>query len=174
VKSPCCASRLVSAGRWKSRCLSCSISYQKPAQRVRLVGGKPVIEEGLCGYRVTWDSRGRPRVFLGVGHRFANTAGWQYLYRWVVMENLDARLRPDEHVHHVDSDTRNCDPSNLEVLSVEFHGRLHGSAVVVAMVRHPDGRFAYLDRSSPIFAWPRFGPVLGPSAADRRFFDRRC
>lgn len=37
------------------------------------------------------------------------------------------RLRTDEHVHHIDGNKQNNDPSNLMVLSAEDHARLHAS-----------------------------------------------
>lgn len=44
----------------------------------------------------------------------------------VIGEQIAGRpLRSDEHVHHIDEDKHNNDPSNLEVLSAAEHLRLH-------------------------------------------------
>lgn len=167
--SPCCRSRLIGLSRWRVRCGSCAAEFPRPCLRAVLEGGRPVLAVGVIGYRVTIDPRGRPRVFLGKGHPFANSAGWQYLYRWVVMEGLGTKLRADEHVHHRDYDLANSEPGNLEVLAVAYHGRLHASAALVAQARTPNGRFGFVqDATAPIFSWPRSGPILGPAAARQR------
>jgi hypothetical protein len=38
---------------------------------------------------------------------------------------LGRSLRSDEHVHHLDLDSTNNDPSNLIVLSASEHSRVH-------------------------------------------------
>lgn len=44
----------------------------------------------------------------------------------VIGEKIAGRkLRSDEHVHHIDGDKHNNDPSNLMVLTAVEHGRLH-------------------------------------------------
>lgn len=107
------------------------------------------------------DARGRHRIQLGKGTPYANSGGWQWLARYVVMEALGRKLRSDEHVHHRNGDKSDNRLENLEVLAAEYHGRLHGSACVIA--RDELGRFREVT-PGPIFPWPRYAAVLGPSA----------
>ena len=45
--------------------------------------------------------------------------------RVVMTEMLGRELRPDEIVHHLDSDSLNDDPSNLQLVSRADHMRIH-------------------------------------------------
>lgn len=113
------------------------------------------------------DSRGYPRIYLGKGHPFANSAGWQYMHRYAVMTDLGRRLRADEHVHHVDGDVANWKRENLRVVAAEYHGRLHASVVDLAGWRDEFGRF--LEHPH----WPprsvaRNKAIIGPAAERAR------
>lgn len=110
------------------------------------------------------DRRGRAWIWLGLGHPLANSGGWQYLSRYLVMSDLGRVLRSDEHVHHRQSH-RDDSLSNLEVVLAEFHGRLHASAATLCGWRDDLGRFVE-HAAWPPSSWPRYGPKLGPAAVD--------
>ena len=38
------------------------------------------------------------------------------IHKWVMMEHLGRELEPEEHVYHVDDDSKNNDISNLIVI----------------------------------------------------------
>ncbi len=61
---------------------------------------------------------GRWQVRLPDGRR-------AYRYRQVMEAHLGRRLRPDEHVHHINGDPADDRIENLQVLSVAEHTRLH-------------------------------------------------
>ncbi|HEV3340106.1 MAG TPA: hypothetical protein VG125_07105 [Pirellulales bacterium] len=107
------------------------------------------------------DSRGRVRTFLGLGHPYANSAGWQWRSRLVVMQALGRRLGPMEHVHHVTRNRADDRLEQLEVLACEYHQRLH--AFAVSIYRQRDGRWGLVPEPAT-FDWPRAGAVLGPAA----------
>lgn len=46
-------------------------------------------------------------------------------YRGVMAAQLGRLLRPDEHVHHINGDSSDDRPENLQVLSASEHARLH-------------------------------------------------
>lgn len=50
-------------------------------------------------------------------------------HRYVMEQHLGRKLSADEHVHHRDGQRNNNDLSNLEVLHVVDHARLHATAV---------------------------------------------
>lgn len=118
-----CSRYMESMGR-RWRCRSCQRTVSKSRRRPRkcrrlIVGsGAPrVVESGTRGYRVSQDDEtGRWRVQLGKGHPYANSGGWQYLYRALVMFALDRPLAPQEQVHHVDEDRENDRLENLLVV----------------------------------------------------------
>ena len=58
-------------------------------------------------------------------HPNANAKGLYPLHRVLVENRIGRLLRRDEHVHHRDEDKSNDSPSNLEVLSVAEHARIH-------------------------------------------------
>ena len=118
-------------------------------------------------FRVRRDPRGRARVQLSPGHRFANSGGWQWVNRFVAMSLLERELATEEHVHHVDHDRKNDAPSNLEVVVAEYHGWAHATHMTIAGARGPDGKFVEM----PEPEWPprfvgRWGAVIGPAARD--------
>lgn len=90
---------------------------------------------------ITVDPRGRRRIYLGRGHEFANSGGWQWYARYRLMVRLGRRLAPFEHAHHRDEDRANDDPENLRVLPARRHGQLHARAMTAAGRRGSDGRF---------------------------------
>jgi hypothetical protein len=112
---------------------------------------------------LSWDRRGRCRIWLGKGHELANSGGWQWLSRYLVMADLGRRLRRDEHVHHEDENFKNDAAWNLRVLLAEYHGRLHGLKTVLYRKRDPLGRFLPVEAPETRW-WPRAGAVLGPAA----------
>lgn len=75
--------------------------------------------------KVWTNSNGRLCITLGVGHPYANSAGWQYVYRYKMMNYLGRRLHRDEHVHHLDRDYNNNELSNLRVVGSSDHGTIH-------------------------------------------------
>jgi hypothetical protein len=46
-------------------------------------------------------------------------------YRHVVEETIGRKLNSDEHVHHIDVNSKNNNITNLHVCSPEEHGRIH-------------------------------------------------
>jgi hypothetical protein len=108
------------------------------------------------------DSRGRVRTFLGLGHPFANSGGWQWRSRLVVQEGVGRKLQKSEHVHHVNGNRADDRPDNLEVLACWYHGQVH--AFAAAVIYTAKGvRFASPDNPES-FSWPRRGAILGPAA----------
>lgn len=94
----------------------------------------------------TADHRGRVRVWLGQDHPYANSGGWQYRSRLLVMCDLGRRLDPMEHVDHGPGRRLDDDRAQaLRVLSAEYHGRIHASAFDIAGCRGEDGRFQELE-----------------------------
>jgi hypothetical protein len=81
------------------------------------------------------DRANHVRVNLGLSHPLANTGGWQYLSRYVVMLTIGERLHRDEHVHHINGNKLDCRRDNLEVLLAESHGRLHARKQSLYMLR---------------------------------------
>lgn len=58
-------------------------------------------------------------------HPRANANGLYPLHRVLAENKIGRPLRSDEHVHHADGAKDNNDPSNLQVLRVAEHARLH-------------------------------------------------
>lgn len=136
--------------RW--RCGSCGYHYANTVTRRR---------PGTSIGTTSIDSRGRHWIYLGHGHRYANTGGWQYVYRYVVMVALGRVLRSDEHVHHIDGNLDNNELDNLEVVAAAYHGSIHASGISVA--RAVDGRFVELPQM-PEFDLPRWRAIIGRAA----------
>ena len=113
--------------------------------------GKPYYAKGLCRrhYRL-WLRYGDPHVFRDgvnrIGHKrpyaptkpfgvtvnaepYLRMTNWnrhhKYFHRWVMEQHLQCALTSDEIVHHRDSNPRNNDLSNLELMSRAEHCRLH-------------------------------------------------
>lgn len=89
---------------------------------------------------------GRKRILLGKDHIYANKAGWQYLSRYLVMKETGQRLRPDEHVDHINQDKLDDRLSNFRVVLAESHGQHHTYLAELAGGRGPDGRFTVYSR----------------------------
>lgn len=73
-------------------------------------------------------SNGYVLVMVGKEHPLADVRGYAYEHRLVASEKIGRTLRDDEHVHHVDGNKTNNDPSNLMVVSREEHGVEHRHA----------------------------------------------
>lgn len=132
-------------GRRQWRCTDCGRVLTADART-----GRPAVHRRQPGHaagHTRRDSRGRWCVYLGPSHPYANSGGWQYRSRLTCAVALGRMLRSDEHVHHVDGDRSNDALHNLEVLSVEYHGRLHASAMEVAGVMKRDAKGRYAGRS---------------------------
>ena len=54
-----------------------------------------------------------------------SSSGYMLEHRLVMEQVLGRALRSDEHVHHIDGDKLNNDPSNLVLLTNAEHQRLH-------------------------------------------------
>lgn len=93
------------------------------------------IAKGLCQNHYALARRNgapvRVRVFTGVylkdGYRYVRVGHRHYEpeHRLVMERVLGRKLKPSEHVHHVDGDTLNNSPSNLAVLSRSAHLKAH-------------------------------------------------
>lgn len=151
----CCNRPMYSFGKKPRRfyCSTCNDLRLVPYSGVMRRFVRPPIAY-LDGYPITQsrdphDGRlGRKRIVLGKSHPFANKAGWQYLSRYLVMRHTGERLRPDEHVDHIDLDKTNdqLDLSNYRVMLAERHGRHHVYLAELAGGRAADGRFQVYDR----------------------------
>lgn len=113
---------------------------------------------------ITVDSRGRLRVFLGLGHPAANSGGWQWAPRFLVWEATGERLRKDEHAHHRCGVLWCCNPEHLAVSLAEMHGRYHA---LYTCLRDGLGRFREIDEPHTSSA-PRLGPIIGRAALEAR------
>jgi hypothetical protein len=58
-------------------------------------------------------------------HPNASKQGYVLEHRLVMEEKLGRLLERHEIVHHIDEDTLNNDPENLEVMTQSEHARLH-------------------------------------------------
>lgn len=99
-------------------------------------------------HRRIWVADGRRRIQLGTTHPYANSAGWQYFYRYIVCVALGRALKPEEHVHHIDLDSLNDSISNLEVRLSEGHGRFHRHLAILTEFRQ--GKLFELDCPIPV------------------------
>lgn len=50
----------------------------------------------------------------------------EYEHRLVMERHLGRKLTPKENVHHIDGDTLNNDPSNLQIVTRSEHMTIHG------------------------------------------------
>ena len=86
----------------------------------------------------------------GTSYRMVMTAeGYEYEHRLVAGNRLGRPLLPSEHVHHVDGDGLNNDPSNLEVLSHAEHMARHrgGGGLLRCLVANANMEVASSNRS---------------------------
>jgi hypothetical protein len=103
--------------------------------------------------------RGWVYVNLGVRHSKSMSNGLCSRARLVAEYALGHSLRSDEHIHHKACITDDS-IENIEVVTPEYHGSIHASAMCVA--RAKDGRFRSLDPNEDgVFPWPRNRAVLG-------------
>jgi hypothetical protein len=94
----------------------------------------------------TCDDRGRVKVFLGKGHKYANRGGYQWRARLVVSYALERRLLSCEHVHHIETRSFNNDSvDKLELREGAEHGSYHARIRTLAGYRAADGRFVEYD-----------------------------
>lgn len=76
-------------------------------------------------------ARNKGKELKMAGTPYSATSGSKKRYHRHVMENhLGRELRADEHVHHKDGNKKNNDISNLEVLAMVEHMRLHQEAYI--------------------------------------------
>lgn len=95
-------------GRQRKFCsVDCRALYLSQEQHPNWAGGR-----GL-------DSQGYVRVSVGHGERVRE-------HRLEAVALLGRPPRIDEHVHHRDRDKTHNKPANLEVLTPQAHGQLHG------------------------------------------------
>lgn len=114
----------------------------------------------------TFDSRGRVRVSLHLGHRFANSGGWQYRSRLAVSYALNRILRKDEHVHHEDRVIYHDVLENLTLCAADYHGQYHAYLFTLAGCRGGDGRFTELDPKGSPWSASRFGAIISDRQID--------
>lgn len=62
-------------------------------------------------------------------------------HRLVAEQAIGRKLKQTEVVHHIDGNRRNNKPKNLQVISREEHGRIHGRELVKRKVRNTKGKF---------------------------------
>lgn len=68
----------------------------------------------------------KPRILDKAGYLWVSYEGGQEAIHRMVMEFvLKRKLNSDEEVHHIDGNTYNNDPNNLEVLSKSEHLKEH-------------------------------------------------
>jgi hypothetical protein len=58
-------------------------------------------------------THGYVRVLVGTDHPMANSKGYAYEHRLVMVEKIGRMLAPGEVVHHIDRNGENNDPENL-------------------------------------------------------------
>lgn len=169
----CCGTAMWSHGRRREQrffyCPRCrSTARPKKALRLsRTAAGAWTLRDGVDGFRVWPDDKGRMCVSLGQRHPYSNSGGYQRLARFLIAEDLGHLPRSDEHTHHRNGRLTDDRIDNLELVAVEYHGRLHASAAFVG--RGEDGRFVERDPSTPppdggLVGWPRAGAILGNQA----------
>lgn len=68
----------------------------------------------------------KPNTDLKSRYRLIKTpSGRKLEHRWVVEQHLGRELEPWEHVHHINHDRLDNRIENLEVVTVEEHGKRH-------------------------------------------------
>ncbi len=67
--------------------------------------------------------------FCDVTHPLSTTNGKVALHRHIASVKVGRWLSTGEHVHHIDENKQNNDPSNLEILSKSEHYKLHHELV---------------------------------------------
>jgi hypothetical protein len=95
----------------------------------------PTLAKGFCTNHYALMRRNgepiRTRIFTGEyikdGYRYVMTGYRHYEpeHRIVMERFLHRKLDSDEHVHHIDGDTLNNSPSNLQIVTRSEHLKLH-------------------------------------------------
>lgn len=63
--------------------------------------------------------------FIDQEHPLSNRSKKVYYHRHIASVKLGKWLDSSYHVHHIDGNRENNDPSNLEIISPKMHGRRH-------------------------------------------------
>ena len=76
-------------------------------------------------------SHGYVMIKVPAGHHLAMTRGYAYEHRLIAEQKLGRRLKPNKEVHHINEDTTDNRPENLEVcLNLAEHKLKHRKACV--------------------------------------------
>lgn len=136
-----CNEQMHSHGRYKGgkryRCSKCGRVTSERGTRSREVGDRSVVS-------------GRNIIYLGAGHPWANSDGWQYVYRYVVCEALGRSLLSCEHVDHIDKNKMNDDIRNLRLMLAKDHGYRHTGGSYTVIAEWKDGKFVEIDRGCSV------------------------
>lgn len=103
------------------------------------------------GKRSSYWKGGRKQNKLGYwlifmpDHHLANGAGYIPEHRLVWEQTNGRRLKPNEHVHHIDGNPENNDPSNLIALTKREHAALHGKSEETQLKKSSSLRQTYQD-----------------------------
>lgn len=72
------------------------------------------------------------KYFIDYSHPLATgNSGRVLLHRHIASIKEDRWLGSNEHVHHIDEDILNNDPTNLAVLSIEEHNQIHNHKILL-------------------------------------------
>jgi hypothetical protein len=63
--------------------------------------------------------------FIDLEHPLSYDTGKVYYHRHIASIKLNKWIDSSYHVHHIDENRQNNDPSNLEITSPKMHGRKH-------------------------------------------------
>jgi len=112
---------------------------------------QPPLAKGLCQNHYALNRRhGEPirkKLFVGCyikdGYRYIHVGHRHYEpeHRVVMERFLGRKLSPEEHIHHIDEDTLNNSPSNLQLVTASEHLKIH----VQGRPRGPNGHFVKAD-----------------------------
>lgn len=146
-RAVCCNTPSHSHGARKYRCPVCRTTRNKIVSNVAdgVRNSPPIVldlDHPIHGALSAFYVNGYPAVYLRKSHPLANSAGWQYAARAVVMQATGERLHRSENVHHSDGNKLNCQRNNLEVWLEQKHGKYHADRQLMYMLRDRiTGRF---------------------------------